>query len=319
MTPNDLTNHPRIEMIPRASLHANPRNPRKHPKKQLLLISSALQRWGFLVPIICDENYNIVAGNARWEAAGLAGMDEVPVVRRDFVSEAEMRAFALAENRLAELGGWDLEIVSQELEFLLDHSFDIGLTDFGDLDLGIATSAEVEEPIELPTPDTLAVSHLGDLWSNGPHRLFHGNSRLVESFETVLGDDLADMIIAAPPYNVPIVGNVTRTAGAREFAEACGEMTAPEFTAFLRTIFRNCVRFSRDGSIHIQWMDFRHMREILDAADGVYTEFKQLAVGKGYSRTLGMFAFWGLPDLSCARSCRRSVTRGRSCCGLKPT
>jgi DNA modification methylase len=280
MIPNDLTNHPRIEMVPRTSLRPNPRNPRTHSKKQLLLISSALQRWGFLVPLICDDDGNIVAGNARWEASGLAGFDELPVIRTKFVSEADKRAFALAENRLSELGGWDFEIIEQELEFLLEHDFDIGLTgfDFGHLDVGLGTSTAVEEPIELPAPGAVAVSRLGDLWFNGPHRLHHGNSRLVESFETLLGSELPHMIVSDAPYNVPIGGNVTRAASAREFAEACGEMTAPEFTAFLRVIFRNCARFSKDGSIHIQFMDWRHMREMLDAADGVYTELKQLAV-----------------------------------------
>ena len=280
MTPDDLTNHPRIEMMPRASLRPNPRNARTHSRKQLLLISSALQRWGFLVPLICDDRYNIVAGNARFAAAELAGIDEVPVIRAQFVSEADRRAFALAENRLAELGGWDLELVAEELEFLLDDDFDIGLTgfDFSHLDVGLVTSSEGEEPIELPAPGTIAVSRPGDLWSNGPHRLYHGNSRLVESFETLLGSDLPDMIVADSPYNVPIVGHVTRAADAREFAEACGEMNPAEFTAFLRIIFRNCARFSKDGSIHIQFMDWRHLREILDAADGVYSELKQLAV-----------------------------------------
>ena len=280
MTPNDLTNHPRIEMMPRASLRPNPRNPRTHSKKQLLLISSALQRWGVLVPLICDDKYNIVAGNARFAAAELAGIDELPVIRAQFVSEADRVAFALAENKLAELGGWDPEIVAEDLEFLIGHDFDIGLTgfDFSHLDVGLVTSPEVEEPIELPAPNTIAVSRPGDLWSNGPHRLYHGNSRLVESFETLLGSDLPDMVVGDSPYNVPILGHVTRAAGAREFAEACGEMNSPEYTAFLRIIFRNCARFSKDGSIHIQFIDWRHLREILDAADGVYTELKQLAV-----------------------------------------
>ncbi len=280
MTPNSLTNHPRIEMVPRALLRPNLRNPRTHSKKQLLLISSALQRWGFLIPLICDDKYNIIAGNARFAAAELAGIDELPIIRAQFVSEADRRAFALAENRLAELGGWDFEIVAEELEFLLDNDFDIGLTgfDFSHLDGGLVTVQNGEEAIELPVSGTVAVSRLGDLWSNGQHRFYHGNSRLVESYETLLGSDLPDMIVGDPPYNVPILGHVTSAPDAREFEEACGEMTPAEFTAFLRVIFRNCARFSKDGSIHIQFMDWRHMREMLDAADGVYTELKQLAV-----------------------------------------
>lgn len=290
MTSPDLSNHPRIEMVPRNIPKPNLRNPRKHDKKQLLLLSAAIQRWGVL-PLICDDDYNIVAGNARYLASEMAGLTELPVLRMRFVSEADKRAFALAENRLAELGGWDLEIVAEELNFLFEHDFDIGLTgfDLNFLDTDITTDMQSEPPIELPTAGMVAVSRPGDLWFNGPHCLYHGNSRDVESFERVLGDDFADMIVADSPYNVPIVGHVTKALGMREFAEGCGEMSRSEFTAFLRLIFRHCVRFSKDGSIHIQFMDWRHIREMVDAADGVYTEFKQLAVWNKEVGGMGSF------------------------------
>jgi DNA modification methylase len=112
-----------------------------------------------------------------------------------------------------------------------------------------------------------------------------------ESFEALLGDDRPVMVFADPPYNVKIDKNVSGLGRVRhrEFAEALGEMTPAEFTAILRIIFRNRARFSVEGSIHCQCMDWRHMREILDAADGVYHEYKQLIVWAKDNAGMGAF------------------------------
>ena len=107
----------------------------------------------------------------------------------------------------------------------------------------------------------------------------------------MLGGELAAMIFADGPYNVPIVGHVSGLGKVRhrEFAEAVGEMSAAEFTAFLRIVMRNCARFSSRGSIHYHCMDWKHTREILDAADGVYAEFKQLVVWQKDNAGMGTF------------------------------
>lgn len=120
------------------------------------------------------------------------------------------------------------------------------------------------------------MSRLGDLWLVGPHRLYCGSSRERESFERVLGGERAAMIFSDPPYNVPINGNVSRTDRHEEFAEASGEMSPAEFTAFLRDIFRHCAAFSADGSIHFHCIDWRHLREMMDAGEGIYNELKQM-------------------------------------------
>jgi DNA modification methylase len=125
-----------------------------------------------------------------------------------------------------------------------------------------------------------------------PHRLYNGNARDAASYEALLGDERAAMVFCDPPYNVPVQGHVSGLGKARhrEFAEASGEMAPPEFTTFLRSVFRLCVRFSVGGSIHYHCMDWRHIREILDAADGIYTEFKQLVVWeKGGQAGMGTF------------------------------
>jgi len=279
MTP---TTHPQIELAPTRSLHPNKRNAKTHSDKQIAQIATSIERFGWLVPIIIDDENIIVAGHGRWLAAQRLGQAEVPIIRAQFLTDADRRAFALAENRIAELSGWDDDILGQELKFLFEDGFELEITGFStsDLDLAIpeAKSADKPENIELPDYDAVAVTRPGDLWQIGPHRLLCGDARDVACWEKLLGDERATLVFADPPYNVPIDGFVSGKGRHREFAMASGEMSAPEFTAFLRTIFRHCVRFSQNGAIHYQCMDWRHVREVLDAADGVYEAFKQLVV-----------------------------------------
>jgi DNA modification methylase len=289
----NLRNHPCIEIVERASLKPNSKNPRKHSPASTERLARSFDRFGVIDPIIVDEDGLIVAGHGRWLAAGVRGLEEVPVIRISFMSEADRRAYAVAANRLAELSAWDEDLLAAELEFLFEQDYDLGVTGFdvSDLDFSIVESSESgEPPIELPHAGE-AVSRPGDLWSIGPHRLYCGNARDTASYEALLAGELATLVFGDPPYNVPIGRNVSglgeKTHG--EFLEASGEMSAPECTAFLRAVFRNCVRFSRDGSIHYHCMDWRHAREILDAGDGVYSSFKQLAVWTKNNAGMGAF------------------------------
>ena len=289
-----LPNHPNVESRPLEFLIPNPRNPRTHTARQIGQIAASIERFGFLVPIILDDANNIVAGHGRLAASKQLGLTEVPVVQVQFLSVADRRAFALAENHIAELSGWDEDLLASELSFLLEDGYPLEITGFSlaDMDFSVGEgSAAKEELVELPDPESEAISRLGDLWLIGPHRLYCGDSRVAESYETLLGDELAVLIVADPPYNVLIQGHVSGNGRVRhrEFAFASGEMNRAEFTVFLRTAFRMCSRFSVDGSIHYHFMDWRHLREILDAADGVYTEFKQLLVWKKSNAGQGAF------------------------------
>lgn len=279
-----LKNHPRVELLQTASLKPNPNNARTHSGKQLGQIASSIERFGFLVPIIVDDELMIAAGHGRWLAAKKMKLPEVPVIRARFLTEVDRRAFILAENKIAQNAGWDESLLAAELEFLFEGGCDLEITGFSTADLDFAIveqkGPEKTESVELPDPEADAVTQLGDLWLIGPHRLYCGDARDVASFETLLGDERAALVFADPPYNVPIDGFVSGNGRHRhrEFVMGAGEMSPPEFTAFLRSIFRNCVRFSANGSIHYHCMDWRHMRELLDAADGVYEQFKQLVV-----------------------------------------
>jgi DNA modification methylase len=223
------------------------------------------------------------------------GLAEVPVVQARFVTDADRRAFALAENHIAELSGWDDKLLAAELSDLFNDGYELEITGFSTADLDFSAppgaTADKQEKVELPGLTTTAVSQPGDLWLIGPHRLYCGDARLTVSYEALLGDERADLIFADPPYGVKIDGHVSGLGEVRhrEFAMMSGEQTAPELTAFLRSMFRQCVRFSRAGSIHFHCMDWRHAREILDAADGVYSDFKQLVVWAKNNAGMGTF------------------------------
>lgn len=275
--------NPRVEMMATAGLRPNANNARTHDDKQVTLIAASIDSYGWLVPIIVDSAGMIVAGYGRWLAAKQMKLTEVPVIRAEFLTDADRRAFALAENRIAQLSGWDDKLLAQELTFLFEGGYELEITGFtlANLDFSLPEEKVKDEPeaIELPDPATPTVTRPGDLWLIGPHKLYCGDSRDARSFEALLGDERAKIVFADCPYNVPIYGFVSgHGRNNREFMVGSGEMTRPEFTTFLRTIFRNCVLFSVSGSIHYQCMDFRHIREMLDAADGVYDDFKQLVV-----------------------------------------
>ena len=207
-----ITNHLRIEMLQRSALIPNPRNARMHSDKQLHQIAASIERFGFVVPVIVDDANLIVAGHGRWHAADILKLVDIPCIRTRFLSDADRRAFALADNRIAELTGWDQSLLATELNYLLDQNYDLDVTGFSLADLDMSfdghTATAHEEPVELPDPDTQAVSRAGDLWHIGPHRLYCGNSLDVASYEALLGDARAAMVFADPPYNVPVGGHV---------------------------------------------------------------------------------------------------------------
>ncbi|WP_245953913.1 site-specific DNA-methyltransferase, partial [Parasphingopyxis lamellibrachiae] len=273
-------------MRPLGAIRINPKNPRTHNAQQIRQISRSITRFGFVNPIIINDDGLIVAGAGRYLAAEALGLEEVPTLKVAFVTEADRRAFALADNRVAELSTWNENLLAAEFEFLFEAEFDdIEITGFDaieidDIMLGDEqVSDDDEPPVELPEADAQAVSRTGDLWQIGDHRLLCGDALDPDSYDRLLEGERAQLVFADPPYNVRISGiSGSGQIKHREFAHASGEMTKPEFTAFLRMVFRHLVNHSANGSIHFHCMDWRHLREITDAADGVYTELKNLIV-----------------------------------------
>lgn len=278
-----------IEHLPAATLRPYARNARTHSPKQIAKIAASIDEFGFNNPVMIDRDNEIIAGHGRVAAAKKLGLDTVPCVRLEHLSEAQKRAYILADNRIAEKAGWDREILAIELQHLteIDVDFDVTVTGFemAEVDLligaGDETDAKADPADAVPDVESgPAVSRLGDIWQIGRHRLICGDATEPETFGQLLAGERAQMVFTDPPYNVRIDGHVSGLGAAkhREFAFASGEMTEDEFTRFLARVFENLASHAVDGAIHFVCMDWRHQGEVLAAARAAYTELKNLCV-----------------------------------------
>lgn len=290
---------PKIEVLPLASLRPYPGNARRHSKKQVRQIAESIRRFGFTNPVLISDQGEIIAGHGRVMAAKELGLATIPTVRLSHLSAEERRAYVLADNKLALNAGWDTEILAIELQALIDLDFDVTLTGFclAEIDLTLdqareASATAPDNPADrIPEPPTIAVSRPGDLWLLGRHRLLCGNALMPEHVASLLGDQKADLIFTDPPYNVPIDGHVCGLGSVRhrEFAFASGEMTRDQFTGFLTTTLSNAAFATKDGAIAFVCMDWRHMRELLDAGEEVFSELKNLCVWNKTNGGMGSF------------------------------
>lgn len=283
-----------IEHRPPGELKPYACNARTHSKKQVAQIASSIEQFGFNNPVLIDKDGVIIAGHGRVEAAKSLGLEAVPVIRLEHLTDAQRRAYILADNKLAEKAGWDREILAIELQNLMaeELDFDVAITGFEmpEIDVLIeelAAKPDKSDPADfVPDVQDTAVTQLGDVWQIGPHRLICGDATEAETYSRLLDGEQAQMVFTDPPYNVPINGHVSGLGEARhrEFAMASGEMSEAEFAAFLQSVFVNLAEASVDGAIHFIAMDWRHMREVLDAGSAGYTELKNLCV---WSKTNG--------------------------------
>lgn len=275
------------------------RNARTHSPKQIKQIAASIERFGFTNPVLISDTHEIVAGHGRVAAAKLLGLTSVPTIVLSHLSEEERRAYVLADNKLATNAGWDREILAIELQALVDLKFDIEVTGFSlaEVDFAIDELGEAD-PEGSDVQDDLvpqlkgpAISRRGDLWLLGRHRLLCGDAQDAGSFRTLLDSEKVDLVFTDPPYNVAINGNVCGlgTVRHREFAFASGEMSEAQFTSFLKTTLSNAAGQMCDGAIAFICMDWRHMRELLDAGREVFTELKNLVVWNKTNGGMGTF------------------------------
>lgn len=286
--------------VPVSSLKPYANNPRTHTKKQIRQIAESIRTFGWTNPVLVDANDRIIAGHGRVEAAKLLGIPTVPVLRIEDLSEAQLKAYVIADNKLAELAGWDEQILAKELQLLteLNLDFDIEVTGFemGEIDVLIENQGENTESDpadDIPEIDETKspVSFTGDVWLLGPHRLACGDALSSESYSLLMGHRRAQMVFVDPPYNLSIrdVLSANGKVKHREFAMAAGEMSPEEFIAFLVRSLKHHATHSRPGSIHYVCMDWRHMGEVLKAGEAVYSELKNLCIWKKTNAGMGSF------------------------------
>jgi len=285
-----------FENRPTHSLRPYAGNARTHSPKQIKQIARSIERFGFNNPVLVDDDDQIIAGHGRIEAAKLLNMKTVPTVRLSHLSEAEKKAYILADNRLAEKAGWDNEVLAIELQGLVDLGFDVLLTGFepAEVDIiieGIGDESEQPENVVPEAKSGPPVSRLGDVWTLGKHILVCGDSTDAATYKLLMDDDKAEFVFTDPPYNVKIDGNVSGLGRVkhREFPMASGEMSESQFTAFLSSVYAPLCKYSTDGSIHQICMDWRHMREMLAAGDANYSELKNVCIWNKSNAGMGTF------------------------------
>ena len=287
-----------IRYIPIDHLTPDPRNARVHSKKQIRQIAKSIESFGFNVPILVDGTSNVVAGHGRLLAAKHLGWTEVPTICLEHLSEAQRRAFMIADNRLTEIAVWNDRLLAEQLKELSDLNldFDIEVTgfDMGEIDFRIESltsgSTEVAEPtitVVLGPP----VTQVGDIWLLGPHRVMCGNALEDESYSALMREDKAVIIFTDPPYNVPIDGHVSGLGKVqhREFSMARGEMSTEAFTSFLATVFKSMAYHSKPGSINYVCMDWRHIQEVHAAARDIFAHLLNLCIWTKPNAGMGSF------------------------------
>jgi DNA modification methylase len=278
-----------LEHLPIEQLKLPPRALKNHPQEQIDLIKQSYKTFGFVSPIVADDNDIVRAGVARLIAAKVSGLTHVPVVRLKNLSEAKLRAFQAADNKLAERSRWNRKLLALELPELRDllvvEGLDIAITGFEPAEIDQLTldfekdSSEPADDYDEKYLSDIAVSRLGDTWKLGSHRLHCADSRDSETLSELMGARRADMAFLDPPYNVKVKDVVGRGRTKHdEFAMASGEMSPQEFTNFLGDTLGAAADVSRDGAVHYVCMDWRHLGELFAAGKEVYGAFLNLAV-----------------------------------------
>ena len=208
-----MTEFPAYKTVPTASLIPYARNARTHSPAQVDKIAASIREFGFLNPIITDGQNGIVAGHGRVMAAQKLGLDMLPTIDAAHLTDAQRRAYVLADNRLALDAGWDNDLLKIELQDLDAAGFDLTLTGFELGEIAALTLDETEgltDPDAVPDAHAVPVTVLGDVWLLGRHRLMCGDSTSIDAVERLMDGQKADMVFTDPPYGMSYGGGRAR-------------------------------------------------------------------------------------------------------------
>ncbi|WP_051489297.1 site-specific DNA-methyltransferase [Peptoclostridium acidaminophilum] len=237
-----------MKLVPIQELVPYVNNARTHSPAQITKLRSSLREFGFVNPIIVDRDYSVIAGHGRLLAAKEEGFNEVPCVFVDYLSEAQKKAYIIADNRYAEDAGWDEELLRLEIESLQGMEFDVGLLGFEAAELNklLTTEGDVKEDdfdvdAELQEP---AITKAGDVWLLGRHRLVCGDSTKPETYKILMDGKKANLAVTDPPYNVNYEGAAGKIKNDNMANEA--------FYSYLFDAFKNMEEvMAQDASIYV--------------------------------------------------------------------
>ena len=237
-----------MQLVPIEKLVPYVNNARTHSPEQINKLRSSLREFGFINPVIIDRDYGVIAGHGRILAAKEEGIKEIPCVFADHLTEAQKKAYIIADNRMAMDAGWDEELLRVEIEALQAEAFDLSLTGFDEKELAdlFQEDSEVEDDDfdvdgELKEP---AVTQMGDVWTLGRHRLVCGDSTKEETYEVLMQGQKANLVLTDPPYNVNYEGAAGKIKN--------DNMAGDKFYQFLLDAFTNMEKvMANDASIYV--------------------------------------------------------------------
>lgn len=234
------------------------KNPRTHSKEQVQQIVISMMKFGWVNPILVDENYEIIAGHGRLLAGQELGYEKVPVLQLKHLTKDERLALLIADNKIADNAGWDDELLQQAMEDLNKGNFDLEALGFSNKELEKIRASFESEKIMAETEDVVpdveqeqTVSKIGDLWQLGEHKLLCGDSCLPENYAKLMGDEKADMVFTDPPYNVAydegFRNNSEKSNSPRLIKN---DNLGDEFQGFLTKALTNILEYT-NGSLYI--------------------------------------------------------------------
>lgn len=227
------------------------RNSRTHSEEQVAQIAASIREWGWTNPVLVDEDGGLIAGHGRLLAAHKLGLTQIPTMVAKGWSEAQKKAYVIADNKLALNAGWDLEMLAVELGDLQGFDFDLMLTGFSDDELSKLLAEKTEgltDPDEIPNPPEIPVSCPGDVWLLGKHRLMCGDSTSVDDMEKLTAGQMVDMWLTDPPYNVAYEGGTKDKLTIQN-----DNMADDEFRQFLRDAYVTASTVMKPGAVFYIW------------------------------------------------------------------
>jgi len=253
-------------------------NARTHSDEQSAVIEKSIETFGFINPVLVDINNVIIAGHGRVMAAKRLGMATVPVLRVEALTPDQVRAYRLADNRIAELAGWEDQILAIELQHLGQIELGFSLDALGwkppeveiivNAHLNSADAEQEDDADDLPDQSDVVVSRVGDLWLCGDHRVLCGSALDAAALTRLMAGRQAQLICQDPPWNLAIqsIVNSGRTKH-REFVQGSGEMSDIQFRQFLRDEIRCAAEQAVPGAVIQVFIDWRNVEKVIAAGE----------------------------------------------------
>ncbi|MBP6110957.1 MAG: ParB N-terminal domain-containing protein [Sphingobium sp.] len=282
-------------------------NPMEHPTGQISMLKRSMTRFGFTNPVLLTPDNVVIAGHGRLIAAKELGCTHVPAIILSGLTEAEQRAYRIADNAIALKGKWALDLLAIEAQYVLDAGIapiELGF-EMGELDFAIEGAkkekAKAEEPVPEPARTGPPVSRVGDLWTVGLHRILCGDARDPACYRILMGGEKADMVLTDMPWNVPVNGHVSGLGKIKhpEFPMASGEMGKEEFASFTTIVFQNQADFAKPGALVLEFIDWRSVAMMITVGETIFDRLMNICVWVKPSG--GMGSLWrSRHELVCA-------------------